>query len=183
MNSPPSFPPFVVLFPQLCNTLWLIPLEGGTLEACPAPLHSGSGAREMALSPGSSVDTPPNKNPDWGWDADQEPQLRQALHKRSSIDCHCHGWLASGAARIPRPAKLLYPKPVPLRREAGGCGGADLMLGWGPVGSEVACPHPAFHPPTSSLLSARCCSSLGTCQSDALFWVLLGYVREHGLDG
>lgn len=59
-------------------------------------------------------------------------------------------------------------------------GSAHLTLGQRLVGGEVVLPTPPFPPSADSLLIACCCFSQGTCQADALFWVLLGCGREHG---
>lgn len=60
MNSPPSF---CRTLSQLCGAVPVVNSIFGGVEACAAPSHSGSGVREVMLSPCSSVDTgPPNQN-------------------------------------------------------------------------------------------------------------------------
>ena len=120
MTSPPSF---CHSFSQLCDAVPVVNSIFGGVEACAAPSHSGSGGREVILSPGSSVDTAPPQNQNSRvreWDTDKESQLRWALHKHSSTWCPC---------------------PWCLCEKTGGCGGAHMTLGQRP--GEVTLQNPS----------------------------------------
>ena len=147
MNSPPSF---CHSFSQLCDAVPVVNSIFGGVEACAAPSHSGSGGREVILSPGSSVDTAPPQNQNSRlreWDTDKESQLRWALHKHSLVDPNCHGWVASaGQPEFPdQPGSSTWcPCPWCLCEKTGGCGGAHMTLGQRP--GEVTLQNPSTVP-------------------------------------
>lgn len=95
-----------------------------------------------------------------GWEAKEEAQPRWALNEGSLVEGSLVDGSCSSRSRSSKGADL--PSSSPLACAPGASARGRLVWAW--VG-----PEPHFAPPSSFLLIAWGCFSLGTCQPDALF--------------